>query len=225
MHHALKCNKVITWKTFVDMLIENILSALNAGNKSVKSALEKMETAAKNLEHQAFAAQVEKDSERHAEVMATMTQYGMELKTLLGSKKPDRDISAPGSSPTFPCHVIPYLRNDRFTGRKETLQEMMSFLDPGQVLQLPRILTLCGIGGVGKTQAALEFIYSRKSSYEVILWAAADTPAKLGKAYLNFSSALGLGNDDGTESMDRSRESVKKWLSAASKYNATCKFR
>ncbi|KAK0639876.1 hypothetical protein B0T16DRAFT_336836 [Cercophora newfieldiana] len=69
---------------------------------------------------------------------------------------------------------------------------MREFLLPAQTHIKPRSLALSGIGGVGKTQTALESVYQSKTEFDIIFWAAADTLLKLNQAFASFGSALGL---------------------------------
>jgi len=62
------------------------------------------------------------------------------------------------------------VRNARFTGRAEVLHELrvrMRLRRPGAPLQP---VALLGLGGMGKTQLALEYAYRYKSEYDVIWW-------------------------------------------------------
>jgi len=64
------------------------------------------------------------------------------------------------------------MRNQFFTGRDAFLQQLFDQLrDP-----TPRYhgrLALYGLGGIGKTQVALEFVYRFQSSYSRIYWISA----------------------------------------------------
>jgi len=68
-----------------------------------------------------------------------------------------------------PCFMVPYERNPFFTGRDEFLNQLFNQLrDP-----TPRYhgrLALYGLGGIGKTQVALEFVHRFQSSYSRIYW-------------------------------------------------------
>lgn len=62
------------------------------------------------------------------------------------------------------------LRNKQFTGRTTTLLHL-----DGMLQRLPdtselRLAVLYGIGGVGKTQIALEYVYRFQSRYSAIFW-------------------------------------------------------
>lgn len=73
---------------------------------------------------------------------------------------PDRDsLSPPGLLP--PHSFMPYPRYDDFRGREESLRRLADGLLPWPETEneLPRPLAVTGMGGLGKTQLAVEFAY------------------------------------------------------------------
>jgi cellulose biosynthesis protein BcsQ/tetratricopeptide (TPR) repeat protein len=66
-------------------------------------------------------------------------------------------------------------RNARFTGRESDLQQLREHLrEYSQAVVLP--VTLQGLGGVGKTQVALEYVHRFKSDYDLVWWLDCDPP-------------------------------------------------
>jgi tetratricopeptide (TPR) repeat protein len=63
---------------------------------------------------------------------------------------------------------------------------------------LPQAIS--GLGGVGKTQLALEYAYRHRSDYQAVLWAQAQTREALTSSYLTIASLLGLPEKDASES-------------------------
>ncbi|WP_371664032.1 FxSxx-COOH system tetratricopeptide repeat protein [Streptomyces sp. NBC_00280] len=59
-------------------------------------------------------------------------------------------------------------RNVVFTGRRTTIERLRDSLLAGTTAVLPQ--ALFGLGGVGKTQVALEYSYRFESDYELIWW-------------------------------------------------------
>ncbi|WP_433332322.1 FxSxx-COOH system tetratricopeptide repeat protein [Spirillospora sp. CA-294931] len=60
-------------------------------------------------------------------------------------------------------------RNARFTGREEDLGRLRRQLrERGRAVVVP--VTLQGLGGVGKTQVALEYVHRYKTDYDVVWW-------------------------------------------------------
>ncbi|CAL9403985.1 hypothetical protein SUDANB171_01514 [Streptomyces sp. enrichment culture] len=81
-------------------------------------------------------------------------------------------------------------RNIRFTGRETTLQtvyQRLSEADAGSA-----VVTLLGMSGVGKTQAAAEYVHRFGSAYDVVWWVPADTRGTLRQRLAELAPALGL---------------------------------
>jgi hypothetical protein len=73
--------------------------------------------------------------------------------------------------------MVPYQRNANFTGRKNllaTLRAKLCEMVPGS---WNHRVALYGLGGVGKTQLALEYVFSHKDDYERIYWISAVSEA------------------------------------------------
>ncbi|WP_194757867.1 tetratricopeptide repeat protein [Priestia megaterium] len=100
---------------------------------------------------------------------------------------------------------IPYLRNINFVGRREFLKNIKS------ELQSNRIVALCGMWGVGKTQLATEFAYLYREEYDVIFWVRAESPATIINDYQNFAKRMGL-----TYSVDQDHNelihTIQRWF-------------
>lgn len=69
-----------------------------------------------------------------------------------------------------------------FVGRKELLEQMRGSLQSSDDSDRKRILYLLGMGGVGKTQLALEYAQQNLSSYKNVFWVsmASEETASLG---------------------------------------------
>ncbi|HEY1703395.1 MAG TPA: FxSxx-COOH system tetratricopeptide repeat protein [Trebonia sp.] len=65
-------------------------------------------------------------------------------------------------------------RNKNFTGRDELLAELRTGLAGSVTAVLPHALH--GLGGVGKTQVAIEYAYRNMSFYDVVWWIPSDQP-------------------------------------------------
>jgi cellulose biosynthesis protein BcsQ/tetratricopeptide (TPR) repeat protein len=96
----------------------------------------------------------------------------------------------PGSEPRI-C-VLP-ARNVGFTGRDENLPKLRARLhDPGRVP-----VALLGLGGVGKTQIALEYAHRFKSGYDLVWWIDCGQPefiaASLADLGARMQDSFGLG--------------------------------
>lgn len=114
------------------------------------------------------------------------------LKTrLLGIEQPTQNHLIPGRSP---CWVVPFERNSRFVDRdllgklKRTLFKQDS---SGRI-------GIFGLGGVGKTQIALELAYQTRELYSdcSVIWLPAVDMESLHQAYVEIARRLGVGQFD-----------------------------
>lgn len=86
-------------------------------------------------------------------------------------------------------------------------------VDAGLGQPLIRSFALCGMGGIGKTQTAVEYAYSRKSKYDAILWVAADDKTIMAEEFARIAVQLGLAEQEVIKDLTTAPELVKSWLS------------
>lgn len=107
-------------------------------------------------------------------------------------------------------------RNREFFGRQEILEQIDGIFldDEGQVIhdEVKR-LVLCGMGGVGKTEIAIEYAFSRREKYDAIFWVDAETVQKLNASYAHIVRELGLQGSSKLQHDDTAnRKLVQTWL-------------
>jgi hypothetical protein len=86
-------------------------------------------------------------------------------------------------------------RNADFTGRAAELRRLRDELvGDGRAAVLAQ--ALYGLGGVGKTQVALEYAHRFKSDYDLIWWIPAEQPQAINLALAELASRLGLQPGD-----------------------------
>ena len=81
-----------------------------------------------------------------------------------------------------------------------------------------RTFVLYGPGGIGKSQIANEYMWTRKDEYDAIFWIKADDAASLEQEFRQIAIRLGLESADTTSSPSISRDLVKFWLANPVKY-------
>src|SRR5438045_9445105 len=69
-----------------------------------------------------------------------------------------------------PIWNIPYRRNQFFTGREEVFARLHDSLQRDATAALTQPQGLSGLGGIGKTQTALEYAYRYRHEYKAVLW-------------------------------------------------------
>ena len=94
---------------------------------------------------------------------------------------------------------VPYRKNIFFTGREKVLTRLANALLMGQPTALSQPQAISGLGGVGKTQIAVEYAYQHRQEYQAILWVRADTRETLVSDYVAIAELLNLPQSDGKD--------------------------
>ncbi len=114
-----------------------------------------------------------------------------------------------------PLWYVPYARNPYFTGRKAFLHQLYRQLHAEHHVALTQRHVLSGLGGIGKTQTALEYIYLFRHEYHSIFWINAETSEMLMSDYLALAHLLQLAERNSSDQRIL-REAVKRWFQISS---------
>jgi tetratricopeptide (TPR) repeat protein len=114
-----------------------------------------------------------------------------------------------------PHWSVPLRRNPYFTGREEILEALHLQLKEKRAVALTHSSALSGLGGVGKTQIALEYAYRHALEYTAVFWIEAETEATVLSSLLRVSEALQVPE---RQEADHQRvvTAVQRWLSSHS---------
>lgn len=75
---------------------------------------------------------------------------------------------------------------DRFIGRQADIKRIEDFFQPGKGSQSRRkVFVLCGMGGIGKTQLAVEFLRTHQNDYTAIFWLDGSSEEQLKQSLVN----------------------------------------
>ena len=107
--------------------------------------------------------------------------------------------------------VVPFERNSLFTGRKEFLRILNQTLHDTAPKKYNNRVALYGMGGIGKTQTALEYVYANGDSYKRIYWITAVDQASLLSGYRNIAVKAELNNLLNLKPIDLAK-GVLSWL-------------
>ena len=65
---------------------------------------------------------------------------------------------------------VPWRENAYFTGRDDVLEELGRFLFAAETKSPTRAVAIVGLGGLGKTQTALQYVYQHRKDYTLVWW-------------------------------------------------------
>lgn len=111
-----------------------------------------------------------------------------------------------------PLWHVPYPRNPFFTGREEVLQRLHAMLNHRHSLALSQSLAVSGLGGIGKTQIALEYAHCYRHEYHFVFWIHAATRESLFAGFIVLAQVLQLPAKDERD-QNRVIQAVKQWFS------------
>jgi tetratricopeptide (TPR) repeat protein len=109
--------------------------------------------------------------------------------------------------------LLPFRRNPLFTGREDLLQQIHErFTAPnsGKTVALNQSQAINGLGGIGKTQTALEYAYRYRQKYRAVLWVSAASEEALQEDMIKLAGVLELGAPD--QEPQWLIAAVKAWL-------------
>jgi tetratricopeptide (TPR) repeat protein len=117
----------------------------------------------------------------------------------------------PAKEETPPTDVwnVPYRRNPFFTGRENLLKELHNRLTSTRAAALTQAIS--GLGGIGKTQTALEYAYRYRGEYRFALWVSAVSRDSLISDFVKVAALLKLPEKD-EQDQNVVVLVVKRWL-------------
>ncbi len=90
-----------------------------------------------------------------------------------------------------PSSVMPFQRNRDFVGREETLKEIVGLF--AKSAEQPQAVAITGIGGIGKTQTAVEFAYRYGQQFHGVYWLNFGDPENVASEIARLGSERGMG--------------------------------
>ncbi|KAJ3541339.1 hypothetical protein NM208_g4656 [Fusarium decemcellulare] len=136
----------------------------------------------------------------------------------VGSATPDLqtlldNCSLQQADPRIPCFMVEtFVRNKDFFGRQNLLEDLDDCLLPSKDLLVSsqpdrfRVGALCGLGGMGKTETAIEYAFTRRDAFDAIFWVHAEDESSIETGIAKIAVRLGIQdpNDPGNKVINKS---------------------
>ena len=144
--------------------------------------------------------------------------YRRKLFSLLGLDEKEDDIPYETATQVLlerhnlSLHNLPP-KNDFFTGRKTHLDQIGELLQENGAVGITQAISISGLGGIGKTQLALEYAYRHlaANTYRAVLWVNAADETTLRSSYDELLRKVNLPEQKERDA-ERQVQAVKQWL-------------
>jgi tetratricopeptide (TPR) repeat protein/DNA-binding XRE family transcriptional regulator len=107
---------------------------------------------------------------------------------------------------------VPHQPNPLFIGREAVFAHLHTQLHKRRTVALTQTHAIHGLGGIGKTQTAVEYAHRHRNDYQAILWVQADTQDALISGFVSLAALLRLPEKN-EQDIQRIVDAVKRWLS------------
>ncbi len=106
---------------------------------------------------------------------------------------------------------VPHRRNPFFSGRETLLTHLYDLLHKNKAAALTQTQTISGLGGIGKTQIAIEYAYRYRDEYHSVFWVRATSLELLVSDFVAVATLLELPVKD-EQDQNVVVAAVKQWL-------------
>ncbi|KAJ3496070.1 hypothetical protein NLG97_g2939 [Lecanicillium saksenae] len=122
--------------------------------------------------------------------------------------------SGPRQGPHPPYYQLPFARNPKFFGRSKIMEQIREKLRPALPIRSINSVAVWGIGGIGKSQVALEYAHAQiaEQKVQVVLWLPAETVTELSNAIVEAVTQIKPPGFTEGDSPDKMRLVFGKWL-------------
>ncbi|OAA53932.1 Tetratricopeptide-like helical [Niveomyces insectorum RCEF 264] len=110
--------------------------------------------------------------------------------------------------------LVTETRNGAFIGRANELKILFDYFSSSQAegKAEPCVVTICGLGGAGKTQLALEYLYQNKLDYRGRFWIRAESQEIIQHDFAMIGRLLSMPNDAVVTDLKKAVQMASDWL-------------
>lgn len=110
-----------------------------------------------------------------------------------------------------PYWNVPFRRNPFFTGHELLLEALHECLRPDQAVIFAQSYSIYGLGGMGKTQLAVEYAYRYSLEYTAVFWISGESVEQILTSFLAIAELLDLpGRQEANQQIIVA--AVQRWL-------------
>lgn len=134
------------------------------------------------------------------------------LSEALGKTPAELDLASASRQP-IPASTwnIPIPHTPYFTGRDKLLTSLRKRLTEAKTAALTQPQALYGLGGIGKTRTAAEYVFRYSDKYTHVFWIHAETHDSLLTSFVALAQSLHLPQKD-EQDQTRILAAVRRWL-------------
>ncbi|GAP89361.1 putative tetratricopeptide repeat domain-containing protein [Rosellinia necatrix] len=120
-------------------------------------------------------------------------------------------------NPRLPCFSVPMPPNPNFVGRSDLFSQIDDALltprpDAGHT-QPARTFALCGMGGIGKTDTAIEYAHSRKDKFAAVFWVDSGSTSQITSGFAQIAMQLEIVDSKEEQDLELCVRMATTWLS------------
>lgn len=106
---------------------------------------------------------------------------------------------------------VPFARNPFFTEREQELAYLQMHMQQNNAAAIGQMQAISGLGGIGKTQLAVEYTYRSRTDYQALFWVRAESLETLNASYAEIAALLKLLEKD-AQKQELVVQAVRSWL-------------
>ncbi|KAL8418928.1 hypothetical protein RB594_002222 [Gaeumannomyces avenae] len=194
-------NLIVFWAEAVDWmrghdsqdfgtLTAKLNGAFDQAMRKVEASINRLKDAALRIPADTYARLTQQQETRHQELLDRIELSDVKI--------------------LYPFNQLPKAARDNFHGREDVFLEMEEHLKGSHLTQ--RSVLLQGLGGVGKTETALNFAWRMTRKYDAVFWFRGESPSALKASAVKITKAMGFSGSLADNNEDHMILMLQNWF-------------